>query len=330
VKSNLWYPTASLEVLQQRDALLQALREYFKATGSLEVHTPILSAAATTDPHIESYRSSGSEGELWLHTSPEFPMKRLIAAYAVDMHQFATVFRQEEIGRYHNREFQLLEWYRMNIELEELIEDAIKIVHIACTALQQTCLPVSRVSYQEAVYQLCGEYPHELSVERIANYFKKCQRSFPDSLLEHNHIAALDDALVLLMDEFIIANFAGDRLTVLTEYPASQASLAKTITNKAGIPIALRAELFVGSVELANGFYELTDADEQGNRFSADNNERLAKNLTAMPHDENLLSAMQNGLPNCAGMALGVDRLIMALLRLNHMEDVISFPAARA
>jgi len=258
-----WHPSASLTALRQRDAVLSALRARFQTTGSLEVSTPSLSTAATTDPYIDSYGVDNGNGSLWLHTSPEFPMKRLLAAYAVDIHQFATVYRIEESGRHHNREFAMLEWYRIGADLTALIDDAVQLINTAANALDQREYTVEVISYQDAVNTLCGDYPHRLSVASIADVFAANHRSFPESLLASN---STDDALTLLVDEFVVREFPAHQLTALTEYPASQASLAKTTTHASGHTIALRAELFLGSVEIANGFEELTDAQEQAQR----------------------------------------------------------------
>jgi len=330
--AELWRPTATLVALQQRAALLVALRECLSAT-SLEVHTPALSAASATDPHIDSY--SSDEG-LWLHTSPEFPMKRLLCAHGVDIHQFATVFRREEAGRFHNREFTLLEWYRLGMSLDELISDAQTLLAAACRALHRPILELHRVSYQQAVKSICGAYPHELSVQQIDNIFAQHKRSFPSSMLgsntdfSGNTEAALDDALTLLVDEFVVANFPTDALTALTDYPASQASLARTSVHAAGHSVAARVELFIGAVELANGFHELSDAGEQRRRFKADNDTRIQAGKTPGVIDEHLLQAMQHGLPDCAGMALGIDRLLMVLGDYASIDEVIAFPAGRA
>ena len=321
-----WQPSASLITLQLRNTLLQVIRQYFVDSKSLEVQTPALSRAAATDPYIDSY-STEEPGRLWLHTSPEFPMKRLLAAYRVDIHQLATVFRQDESGRHHNREFLMLEWYRVQYDLNALIQDAVDLINTCCTALKKPELPVRVVSYVNQVKELCGEYPEQLSVADIAAVFKAQGRSFPKSLLVGNTV---DDALTLLIDEFVVRKFSAKEITALTEYPVSQASLAGTGVNAQGQSVALRAEIFIGSVELANGFEELTDAQEQQKRFEADNNVRKTMGKVKLPYDERLIAALRYGLPQCAGMAMGIDRLFMVLGGYSRLSDVMAFADSHA
>lgn len=325
-----WQPTASLQALTQRDVVLQALRQSLTGSKSLEVQTPALSSAATTDPYIDSFSTGNTLAPLWLHTSPEFPMKRLLAAYKVDVHQFATVFRLNESGRHHNREFVMLEWYRVGKELNGLIQDAVELINTACRALNKPALPVRVVSYTDSVKELCGAYPEQLSVADIAKVFAQKSRSFPESMLSTDNAAGVDDALTLLIDEFVVSEFAGNEITALTEYPVSQASLARTGVNENAQPVALRAELFIGSVELANGFEELTDAEEQQRRFQSDNTIRSSVSKPLVPHDARLIDALRYGLPACAGMAMGVDRLLMVLGGYANVSDVLAFADTRA
>ena len=304
---------------------MQSLRQHFISSQSVEVQTPVLSAAATTDPYIDSFKTGDANRPLWLHTSPEFLMKRLLAEYQVDIHQFATVFRQDESGKHHNREFVMLEWYRMGFRLNELIQDAVQLINTACQSLNKPSLSLRVVSYTEAVKALCGGYPEQLSVQDIADVFKQNKRSFPESLFCDTNPNAVDDALTLLVDEFVVSQFSANEITALTEYPASQASLAKIGVSAGHQPIALRAELFIGSVELANGFEELTDADEQLRRFQTDNKTRCANDKPQLPFDARLIEALRHGLPACAGMALGVDRLFMVLGNYAQLSDVMTF-----
>jgi len=270
---------------------------------SLEVQTPALSSAATTDPYIDSFNTEGAGSQLWLHTSPEFSMKRILAAYKVDVHQFATVFRQDESGRHHNR---------------------------ACRALGNPTLSVRVISYTDSVKELCGAYPEQLEVADIAKVFADRKRSFPESMLSVDNTLGIDNALTLLIDEFVVSEFANNEITALTEYPVSQASLARTGVNANGQSIALRAELFIGSVELANGFEELTDADEQHRRFQSDNAIRSIVGKPSVPHDVRLIDALRHGLPSCAGMAMGIDRLLMVLGGYAKVSDVMAFTQTNA
>lgn len=331
-----WQPTAELNTLVQRDRLLQALRRYFTDSGSLEVQTPALSAAGTTDPHIDSFsvavaEAGGSPVYAWLHTSPEFAMKRLLAAHANDIHQFATVFRYDESGKHHLREFTLLEWYRVGYRLSDLLNDALNIVNAACAVMKRSPVKLNTVSYQDEVKRLCGVYPHDVTLPIIEKVFDHQHRSFPDSLRVPEPTSSdVSDALTLLVDEFVVRNFSSTELTALIEYPADQASLAKLGYHEDGHAVACRAELFFGAVELANGFEELTDADEQSARFKQDNAIRAAKGKTTVPHDERLIDALHEGLPDCAGMALGIDRLLMVLGGYTHLSQVVAFADSNA
>jgi len=297
---------------------------------SLEVQTPALSSAATTDPYIDSFNTEGAGSQLWLHTSPEFSMKRILAAYKVDVHQFATVFRQDESGRHHNREFIMLEWYRIGKGLEGLIQDAVNLINTACRALGNPTLSVRVISYTDSVKELCGAYPEQLEVADIAKVFADRKRSFPESMLSADNALGVDNALTLLVDEFVVSEFTNNEITALTEYPVSQASLARTAVNANGQSIALRAELFIGSVELANGFEELTDADEQHRRFQSDNAIRSVVGKPSVPHDVRLIDALRHGLPSCAGMAMGIDRLLMVLGGYAKVSDVMAFTETNA
>lgn len=329
--SQPWQPSAEWATLVQRSELMDALRDYFRSSDSLEVQTPALSAAGTTDPYIESFSVPLDTGVGWLHTSPEFAMKRLLAAYGKNIHQFACVFRQDESGKHHQREFVLLEWYRVGYTLSQLLNDALNIVNAACAALKRPSLSVKIVNYQDEVKNLCGDYPHKVSLHAIANVFTQHNRSFPSSLqLSNPTDADVDAALTLLVDEFVVSRFSDNELTALTQYPARQASLAKLGLHEKGHLVACRAELFIGQVELANGFEELSDANEQAQRFHQDNKQRLAMGKTAVPHDQHLINALQHGLPDCAGMALGIDRLLMVLGAYTQLSDVVAFTDANA
>ncbi len=326
-----WQPSAELSTLVQRDELMHALRAYFRTSDSLEVTTPSLSAAGTTDPYIDSFVVPLNKGCAWLHTSPEFAMKRLLAAHGKHIHQFACVFRQDESGKHHQREFTLLEWYRVGYSLSELLNDALNIVNTACVSLNQPIVKLNTVSYQDEVKALCGDYPHAVSLNAIVDVFSRNNRSFPASLIKTNPTTVdLDAALTLLVDEFVVSQFSKNALTALVDYPASQASLAKLDTHEAGHLVACRAELFIGKVELANGFEELTNADEQAARFHQDNAQRIAEGKTAVPHDQHLIDALQHGLPECSGMALGIDRLLMVLGGYSQLAQVVTFDDSHA
>lgn len=322
--SSDWKPTASLHTLEYAAKLRQAIREWMQRQGVLEVCTPHLSYSANTDPQVESLEVLPPEGEVlqrYLHTSPEFAMKRLLCAYPdTDIYQIATVFRAEEQGRYHTNQFNLLEWYRVDMDHMALMQDVeALIVHIWQTFGRDFPGTDMRSYCQEVVKRL-GQWPDELDGELVQKYFADRQRSFPDGL-QTDVAASLD----LFMDEFVLPEFDKSKVTFLFEYPASQAALARIATNDSGRQVAERFEVFFGQVELANGFHELSDATQQRQRFEADLHRRANRSQRSVPIDENLLAALSSGLPDCAGVALGIERLHMVLGGHDHIQQLVPF-----
>lgn len=295
-----------------------------RAQGVLEVSTPALSQSATTDPHIDSLSASVCDRTRYLQTSPEFPMKRLLAAHKTSIYQLAKVFRNGELGSQHNTEFTLLEWYRVGFDHHQLMADVERLL-VALFAMMGTHLSGSiKVSYVEAVAKLLNMDFDRIQVEDIESLFKNHGKSFPESVDE------LDAALDLTVDEFLLPTFEVDHLTFLIDYPADQASLARLSVNSQGVSIAERFEVYLGRIELANGFHELSDSAEQLKRFTADNTTRRLRGLPIMPIDYHLLDALSAGFPDCAGIALGLERLMMVLCGATHIEHVLSFGANNA
>ncbi len=319
---NDWRPAATLDALRERARILSGIRAFFAARGLWEVETPALSAAGTTDPHIDSFTTAyegpgAADGlPLYLQTSPEFPMKRLLAAGSGSVFQIARVFRQGEMGRLHNPEFTLLEWYRPGFGMVELMDEV--------EALVRSILdfgPARRITYSRAVEEVFGLDPHRADAAQL----EACARSsgigsVPD--LEDDR----DAWLHLLFGHAVEPTFEG--LTFVYDYPASQAALARV--REGNPPLAERFELYVDSVELANGFHELADAPEQRARFAAERNQRQLAGQKDVMADERLLQALEYGLPDCSGVALGVDRLVMRALGCDSVADVIAFPTDRA
>ncbi len=344
-----WHPTATQNALHQQATLRNEIRGYMLAQNVLEVVTPALSAAAATDVHIDSV----SAGNGFLHTSPEFPMKRLLAAYGVDIFQIAGVFRAGEQGRFHNAEFSLLEWYRVGFTHHQLMQDMQALLEQLFTRFERPWHSPNTISYVDTVRQalaLASMSSHagfkdanggnesaavnpmnkdELNNERlliaIKEHFAAHSRSYPVAIGDD-----INASLDLFMDEFVIPTFAKDRITFVIDYPASQAALAKVGLNPAGVAVAERFEVYWGSLELANGYHELTDAEEQRRRFEQDNRERNQRGLSMMPIDEHLVDALNQGLPDCAGVAMGLERLLMLLGCYEHIHDVLAFPTDRA
>lgn len=306
-KSN-WQPSASIEALQQRAQLLSRIRAFFHARGVWEVETPSIGYTSVTDPHIESIqtRSGG-----YCQTSPEYHMKRLVAAGSGSIFQLGKAFRAEESGRLHQTEFTMLEWYRTGFDLQLLMDEV--------DALLQAILgtePAQQLSYQACFEAMLHLNPHTCTAADCAEVAQKHGIDAP-SLTEK------DDWLSLLITHLIEPQLGLERPVFLYDFPASQSALAK---RHPGPPaVARRFEVYYKGIELANGYDELTDSVEQRQRFEANNQQRTAMGLETIPLDEKLLNALSNGLPDCAGVALGVDRLVMLALNANRIHDVMSF-----
>jgi lysyl-tRNA synthetase class 2 len=314
---------AAAEALRLRAAVLARLRAFFAARGVLEIETPTLSAAGATDPALENIRAEVRSlgGIRYLHTSPEFAMKRLLADGIGDIYQICRVFRDDELGRWHQPEFTLLEWYRVGWNDEWLMGEVAELVQAALGPVARNW-PVERLSYRDA-------FRRALGVDALAS---------GEGALERDRLEALGvevpaglDANALLDLAFSTVVEPGlprDALTFIYDYPAAQAALAKL---KPGAPrVAARFELFAGGIELANGFAELTDAAEQRRRFEADRRERRRQGRADAPMDEDFLAALQAGLPECAGVALGVDRLVALAAGARSLAEVLAFVHRRS
>jgi len=310
-----WQPTASISNLKQRARMLNSLRAFFAERNILEVETPIISTAATTDPQLESFSTHFQNHEYFLHTSPEFYMKRLLAAGSGDIYQLAKVFRNDENGRLHNPEFTLLEWYRLNFNHHQLMDE---IELLLKNLMPEKSNQITRISYQQAFISQLKIDPLIASTEQLKNCAAQYQITTPQGMKNNK-----DMWLDWLMLEKIAPSFSKNAFTFLYDYPASQASLARLDSNDARI--ANRFELFFGELELANGFYELTDSQEQQQRFEKDNEIRTNNNQKNMPIDYDLITALKSGLPSCAGVAIGIDRLMMLHSNVKSINKVISF-----
>lgn len=309
-----WQPSALINSLQTRAKIMQQIREFFAARNVLEVETPVMGRATGTDPNIESISTSfqyfGEQAiTCYLQTSPEFAMKRLLAAGSGDIYQICKSFRNGEVGQIHNPEFTMLEWYRVGFDHHQLmqeVEDLIKYI--------LNCSNAEKFTYQEIFLKFLQIDPFTVTIDELKN-----------CVAQQNLQAELeltrDGWLNLLMSHFIEPKL--DHPTFIYDFPASQAALA--LINKDNPLVADRFEVYAKGMELANGFNELLNADEQRKRFLNDLKYREENNLTAYPIDEYFLSALDAGLPNCAGVALGVDRLIMLALNKSTIQEVVSF-----
>ncbi len=297
--------------------MLASLRAFFAARGVLEVETPILSGAATTDPQLESLAThmAGLPGEFYLQTSPEYHMKRLLAAGSGDIYQVCKVFRDEERGRWHNPEFTMIEWYRVGFDDAALMDEVEALVR-ALLEPMRTLPPAERLSYAAALTRHAGVDAHRASDDELtaaaARHGIVC-----DAQLDR------DARLDLLMGLIVGPQLGRERPCFICDYPASQASLARL---KPGSPaVAARFEFYLDGVELANGFHELQDAAEQRARFNRDLSVRRRRGQAQRPIDEKLLAALEHGMPDCAGVALGFDRLAALSLSVDSLQQCMAF-----
>lgn len=316
-----WRPTAPFENLKARARLLSGLRAFFNAAEVLEVETPMMSAGATVDRHIDSFEVRG-DGGAWLQTSPEFAMKRLLAAGSGPIYQITRAFRQEEQGRLHNREFTLLEWYRPRWNYRQLMDELQQLLQ-AVGAPEGT---YERVCFRDAFVQTGQPDPFRAPIADLVSAVLDKGGTAPDSLPRTDE--ARDEWVCLLLDSAVLPAMPKGAPWFLMDFPASQAALARV--RDGDPPVAERFELIWDGLEIANGFHELTDADEQSQRFTEDRAWRRQHSRAVPPVDQRLIEAMRHGLPASSGVALGVDRLLMKLIGAEHINEVLAFPADRA
>ena len=320
-----WRPGASREALALRARLLATLRDFMAARGVMEVETPVLSRSGNSEPRIESFMASpagaSAKASPWfLRTSPEYPMKRLLAAGVGDCYELGRVFRAGEAGRRHNPEFTMLEWYRTGIDHHALMDEVVELVQVALALVGRRCT-ARRSSYRALFQDALGIDPFTATDADL------------QALLAGHGIAAgelrRDDWLDLLLTHRLQPGWPADQLLLVEGFPASQCALARVV-ERDGARVAERFEAFLGPLELANGYHELADADEQRARFERDNRERGMLGLPLIPLDLALLDALAQGLPDCAGVALGVDRLLSAMLGGAPMPALLAFDSTRA
>jgi lysyl-tRNA synthetase class 2 len=321
-----WRPSATFDALRLRARLYAALRAFFAERDVLEVETPTLSLAGNTDPNIALFslqfsgRTDGAPRTRWLRTSPEYPLKRLLAAGLGDCYELGRVFRDGEAGGWHNPEFTMLEWYRVGWDHDRLIDEVATLVQ-AALALVGRVAAVQRTSFREL-------YLQRLQVDPFTADDATLRAALGDIDIDPRGLVR-DDWLDLLMTHKLQPAFEPDQLLAVYDYPASQCALARIRADDP--PVAERFEVYLGPLELANGYHELGDVGEQRARFQRDLDVRRERGTAAAPSlDERLLSALQAGLPDCAGVALGIDRLLMAMMGSDRIADVLAFPFARA
>ena len=308
-----WRPLAPWHHLRRRARLLADVRAYFSRTSALEVETPLLALAGSTDPALSSFTLAAADGrQWWLQTSPEFAMKRLLAAGSGDIFQICHAFRQEEQSRRHQSEFTLLEWYRVGLDHHGLMDDMVELLSAAGFPLAVERHAWSALSLQHLGFDAaCAE------TEVLADFARAHGAVFQQ---------APPDRTVLLDWVYgcaLLPRLPKDRALFIHDFPREQAAYARVAPGKPWL--AERFELVVGETELANGFHEVIDAREQRARHLAENARRLAAGLPEVPVDENFLAALETGLPACAGVALGLERLLMVILGVDDIRQVIAF-----
>ncbi|MBU2676451.1 MAG: EF-P lysine aminoacylase GenX [Gammaproteobacteria bacterium] len=314
-----WRPAAGVQAARDRAAMIRRVRDCFRASNVLEVDTPALSPFAVSDPQIESLeirQSLVSQRPMFLHTSPEFCMKRLLSAGYPDIFSICRVFRDGESGRQHQPEFTMIEWYRRGLGLREIVDDTLALIDAAVTSETLSENTVT-YDYRDAFLRHARVDPLTATIDALANAARA------DNSLAKSVGNERDDWLDLVFATRIVPAFEKDRLTVVQHYPASQAALARCCPDNA--QWADRFEVFFGAVELANGYVELTDAQEQRERIEADNENRRRRDRRVRPYDSALLAALEAGLPACAGVAVGLERLQMIQDRTDDIRDVITF-----
>ena len=323
-------PAANWENLRLRSGLLRRVRDFFHQRGFLEVETPILSADVVVDRHLDPFRLAPDGGfaqpgnpsrdrRLWLQTSPEFAMKRLLAAGGEAIYQVTRAFRQDERGPLHNPEFTLVEWYRVG---DGIGEGMTRLSDLAEVLLDRG--PAKRTSYREAFERHVRIDPHSADAETLAAVVKRHQIEAPAGLRADDRDGWLD----LLMAERVGPSLGHERPVIVYDYPAGQAALARVRPDEP--PVAERFELFCAGIELANGYHELVDADELRRRNTESNRLRRADGKEPLPEASRLLAAMEAGLPASTGVALGFDRVVMLAAGAESLDEVIAFPSERA
>ncbi len=320
-----WQPAATLDALRLRAKLNAMIRDFFKQRHVLEVETPILSQAGNTDPNIASFhlevygRTDGAARTRWLRTSPEFPMKRLLAAGVGDCYELGRVFRDGEVGGRHNPEFTMLEWYRVGWDHLRLIDEVTTLLREALAMVDRQ-VSFEKISFREL-------YRRHVDLDPMTASEVALRDALGDVQIDPSGLTR-DDWLDLMMTHRIQPGLEPDRLTVVHDYPESQCALARVRADDP--PVAERFECYLGSLELANGYHELADAQQQRRRFQRDGETRTRRGDHQPPMDQHLLHALDAGLPDCAGVALGIDRLLMAMLGASNIDAVLAFPIARA
>lgn len=308
-KNNAWQPTAAIDSLRKRAEIIANIRQFFSSRGVLEVDTPLLSHATVTDPHIASI---ATDLECYLQTSPEYAMKRLLAAGSGSIYQICKAFRDDPTSKIHNPEFTMLEWYRPGFDHHALMDEMDELLQLTLSTPA-----AERLSYAAAFEKYLAINPHTATDEELIIQVQQ-NINLAEPVAERN------TCLDLLLTHCVEPHVGQQRPVFLYDFPITQAALAK-IRYEEHPPVASRFEVYFKGMELANGFHELQNAAEQRTRFESDLRYRKENNLRLVPLDERFLAALEAGLPDCSGVALGVDRLVMLALSSGTIKEAMSF-----
>lgn len=314
---NNWRPSASIDALKQRGQVLRTIRDFFYARDVLEVEVPLLAQHGVTDPYNDNFQCHYFNKTYYLQTSPEYHLKRLLAAGAPNIYQLAKAFRYEASGKHHNPEFTLLEWYRLDWDYHQLIDEVLALIQKVLVYQY----PINKTSYQALFQKFCNIDPFNCNITALKAYASQQQIIISDSA-----VIDKDGWLSLIMSHTIEPQMKAEGgIYVVYDYPKSQAALAQIEGQ-----IAKRFEVYIDGIELANGFQELTDPIAQKQRFIQDNQQRQLYGKSKMALDNYFLDALSAGMPPCSGVALGVDRLLMVKMKLANIHNVMSFTVEKA
>jgi len=314
-KTTNWAPSAPISNLRQRAQLLANTRAFFAEREVLEIEAPLIASVSGTDPALAPIAVSHAMGEGYLLTSPEFPLKRLLCAGSGAVYSLGKAFRSGERGRKHNPEFTMLEWYQPGYCLDQLIDEVAELFKVLIDMPEP-----QKLSYQQLFEHHLNINPHDVTVGEL-------QACLADHIEFDPSISDRTELLDMLFGIVIEPSLHSP--VAIYDYPADQAALAQIMPNEQGVRVAKRFELIYKTMELANGYYELTDADEQQRRFEADNLARVQKSLPQLPIDHYLVSAMRQGMPQSSGVAVGFDRIVMIALDASSIDEVIAFTSDR-
>ena len=324
---NEWQPTCSIGILGLRAQLFDDIRRFFSARAVLEVETPLLSYSSGTDPQLDffttDYCSPPLQHTLFLQTSPEFAMKRLLAAGSGSIYQICKAFRNGESGRFHNPEFTLLEWYRVGFTLPQLMDEIAELMAVLFKD-HRTLNLTQRFSYQEIFQRYTDLNPLEFAYQDYCTYARDNRLSEAVSICGYDHGLWLD----FIFSHKVQPQLGENAVCMVYGYPACQSSLARI--NEYNSQITDRVEVFINGIELGNGYFELINADEQGRRFDEEIAIRQQSKRPVTVKDKHLIAALEAGLPECSGMAVGLDRLLMLLASSTTINEVLNFPIHRA